>query len=128
MPTHHLVPHALGVGQEDSGNAEVAEVVELVTEHAHSRPDESLGVITMGIKHADRISEMLRKARQDDPELAPLFTPKESNAPQLRPVPRTGERLDRCQVAPPPDMPDLSGGSPQMEHLPAGSGTGDAGR
>jgi very-short-patch-repair endonuclease len=69
MPTHHLVPQATGVGQEDSRNAEVVKVVELVTEHAHSRPEESLGVITMGIKHADRISEMLRKARQEDPEL-----------------------------------------------------------
>ena len=43
---------------------EVRHVVELVVEHATTRPTEgSLGVIAMGIKHANRIEEALRRAR-----------------------------------------------------------------
>jgi len=45
------------------GAAEVNNVVGLVTTHLHERPKESLGVITMGIKHAEHISEALRRAR-----------------------------------------------------------------
>ena len=64
---HVLVPFVAGrVGQEDSVADEVAKVVELVTEHARERPDESLGVIAMGIKHANRLDEALRIARLDD--------------------------------------------------------------
>ena len=48
---------------------EVKAVVRAVAEHAHERPDESLGVITMGIKHMERIDEALRRARQERPEL-----------------------------------------------------------
>ena len=61
---HELVPHdpALG-GQEESASREVARVVELVLEHARTRPGESLGVITMGIKHANRVQAALDKAR-----------------------------------------------------------------
>ena len=54
--SHVLVPFRQGrVGQEDSVSDEVAKVVELVTEHARTRPGTSLGVIAMGIKHAIRI-------------------------------------------------------------------------
>jgi hypothetical protein len=64
---HELVPFVPGrVGQEDSVGDEVLRVVDLVAEHARSRPDESLGVIAMGIKHANRIDEALRRARVDD--------------------------------------------------------------
>ena len=70
VPTHHYVPFVPGrVGQEESCSDEVSKVVELVTTHAHDRPEESLGVITMGVKHADRIGEALRRARQADPVL-----------------------------------------------------------
>ena len=57
-------------GQQESGSSEVARVVELVLEHARLRPAESLGVIAMGIKHADRISEALRQV--GGPELSAL--------------------------------------------------------
>jgi very-short-patch-repair endonuclease len=68
--THELVPFVEGrVGQEDSVADEVKAVVAAVAEHAHERPEMSLGVITMGIKHMDRIAEELRRARQVDPEL-----------------------------------------------------------
>jgi hypothetical protein len=46
----------------ESTEAEVARVVELVLEHARSRPHESLGVIALGIRHANRLDEALRRA------------------------------------------------------------------
>ncbi len=68
--THELVPFVLGrIGQEVSVADEVDAVVRAVTNHAHDRPDESLGVITMGIKHMERINEALRRARVLDPTL-----------------------------------------------------------
>jgi very-short-patch-repair endonuclease len=49
---------------------EVDSTVDLILEHARERPGESLGVITMGIKHKDRIEERLRQRLSEDPELA----------------------------------------------------------
>ena len=49
---------------------EVDVVVDLILRHARERPAESLGVITMGIKHRDRIEERLRDRLRQDPELA----------------------------------------------------------
>jgi very-short-patch-repair endonuclease/DNA polymerase III delta prime subunit len=73
---HELVPHVPGTGaQEASVSAEVQRVVDLVIEQARTRPDESLGVITMGIEHARRIEMALERARQLDPGLEPLFAP-----------------------------------------------------
>jgi len=46
--------------QEDSVSAEVSRVVELVVEHAENRPDESLGLIAMSLKHAQRIDAALQ--------------------------------------------------------------------
>ena len=37
------------------------------------RPNESLGVITMGIKHANRIEEAVRQRLRNDPQLAARF-------------------------------------------------------
>jgi very-short-patch-repair endonuclease len=69
--SHVLVPFRPGrIGQEDSVSDEVTKVVELVTEHARTRPDASLGVIAMGIKHANRIQEALRRAQTLDQDLA----------------------------------------------------------
>ena len=68
---HVLVPFRAGrVGQEDSVSDEVTKVVELVTQHARTRPNASLGVIAMGIKHANRIQEALRRAQADNETLA----------------------------------------------------------
>src|SRR6266542_4044415 len=68
--SHVLVPFVFGrVGQEESVSDEVDEVARLVTDHAWLRPDESLGVIAMGIKHANRISEAIRRARIEDEAL-----------------------------------------------------------
>jgi len=53
---------------------EVDAVVDLILDHAQSRPDESLGVITMGIKHSGRIEEALRERLRQDHQLAEELT------------------------------------------------------
>lgn len=72
---HILVPHdpALG-GQEESASREVEEVVRQVIMHAETRPNESLGVITMGIRHANRIQAALDRALENRPELSDFFS------------------------------------------------------
>lgn len=72
---HVLVPHdpALG-GQEESASREVEEVVRQVILHAETRPHESLGVITMGIKHANRIQAALDRALEQRPDLLDFFS------------------------------------------------------
>ena len=72
---HILVPHdpALG-GQEESASREVEEVVRQVLQHAETRPHESLGVITMGIKHANRIQAALDSALDLRPDLSDFFS------------------------------------------------------
>jgi very-short-patch-repair endonuclease len=71
---HEVVPHVPGDGtQEQSSAGEVQRVVDLVIEHARLRPAESLGVIAMGIKHAQRIEMALDRERQNLPELEEFF-------------------------------------------------------
>nr|MCU0256520.1 AAA domain-containing protein [Vicinamibacterales bacterium] len=68
------VPHVPGEGgSTESAAREVTRVVELVLEHARTRPGETLGVIAMGIKHAERIEMALDAARRDHPELDDFF-------------------------------------------------------
>jgi hypothetical protein len=72
--THVVVESAHDAGE--SAGTEVDRVVELVLDHARHRPDETLGVIAMGIAHAERITEALRRARAaapDDDDLEPFF-------------------------------------------------------
>ncbi len=72
---HVHVPWRPNNGTDDeSSSDEVRRIVGLVTEHAYTRPELSLGVIAMGIKHADRINEALRRARVDNPDLDDYFT------------------------------------------------------
>lgn len=79
---HVLVQQTMGLdGEEESSGGEVRRVVELIIQHAAKNPNESLGVITMGIKHADRLQRALDEAcagRQDlsaflDPNLPERF-------------------------------------------------------
>jgi hypothetical protein len=73
--THQLIPFSPPLADETlSVSAEVQRVVELVLEHARTRPHESLGVIAMGIKHANRIDEALLQARRAAPELEDFFS------------------------------------------------------
>ena len=53
---------AEGEGAVETTTTEVDRVVELVLEHARTRPDRSLGVIALGIAHATRVEEALRRA------------------------------------------------------------------
>jgi very-short-patch-repair endonuclease len=62
--------------QQDSVTAEVERVVTLVLQHAGLRPHESLGVITMGIKHAERIDIRLRERLRERPDLHAFFDEK----------------------------------------------------
>ena len=82
-PTHMLVVAEAGT-DGSSSSAEVEAVVDLMLDHARTRPDLSLGVIAMGIKHADRISETLRLARRGHPELDRYFEygPEDGSAPE----------------------------------------------
>ena len=71
---HVLVPHDPSLGTEaESASLEVDEVVRQVIEHAGSRPDESLGVIAMGIKHANRVQAALDRALESQRDLADFF-------------------------------------------------------
>lgn len=65
------VPVAWEPGTDtNSPGPEVNTVVDLIFDHARERPDESLGVIAMGIRHANRIEECLRERLSADPGLA----------------------------------------------------------
>jgi very-short-patch-repair endonuclease len=72
--THVLVDHIPeSDGQEDSSSAEVKRVVELVIRHVQATPARTLGVITMGIKHAMRVQVAMDGALKAHPELHEFF-------------------------------------------------------
>ncbi len=71
-----LVPHRTGVATKKGSNSdEVLQVVDLMIDNARARPDETLGVIAMGINHANRIEEVLRQrlGEESDPDLEDFF-------------------------------------------------------
>jgi len=71
---HVLAEQPLGVdGQEESCSEEVNKVVDLVLGHAEKRPRESLGVIAMGIRHADRVQRAIDQALTQRPDLGQFF-------------------------------------------------------
>ena len=61
--THELIPFRpiTGVNGTRSNPDEVERIVQLVLEHAHENPDETLGVIAFGQHHADNIENALRR-------------------------------------------------------------------
>jgi REase_MTES_1575/Protein of unknown function (DUF4011) len=70
-PLHHEVVE-VSPGEEpvDSATAEVSRVVQLVLEHARTRPHQSLAVVTLGSRHAGRIDDALRRALVRSPDAA----------------------------------------------------------
>ncbi|RNI23878.1 AAA domain-containing protein [Flexivirga caeni] len=66
-------------GATDPADDEVARVVEVVLDQARQRPDESIGVIALGQRHADRIEAAIRAAIAADPALGALL---DENAPE----------------------------------------------
>ena len=74
--SHVLVNQPPGLdGQEESSSAEVRKVVELVLEHPQKFPRQSLGVIAMGIRHAQRVQRALDEALETRPDLDAFFDP-----------------------------------------------------
>ncbi len=86
---HVVVAQGPGPGQEVSVTAEVHQVVQLILEHARARPAESLGVIALGIRHAERIDTALRAALAE-PGLEAFFA-------EDRPEPFFVKNLERVQ-------------------------------
>lgn len=78
-----------GDGQHDSTDAEVDRVVELVLEHARTRPEESLGVVTLARTHAERVSDRLRRTLAARPSLAGFFAPERPERFFVKDVERT---------------------------------------
>jgi len=52
---------------------EVERVVDLMVQHARQRPTESLGVIALSMKQADRIEAALQKRLRDEPDIRDFF-------------------------------------------------------
>jgi very-short-patch-repair endonuclease/DNA polymerase III delta prime subunit len=72
--THVLVNQTpRQAGQEESCSDEVRQMVALVLEHARKRPNETLGVIALGIRHALRLQAALDDALRSHPELDAFF-------------------------------------------------------
>jgi very-short-patch-repair endonuclease len=69
----HVDQPAGADGQEESSSAEAQKVIDLILQHARVSPSETLGVITMGIKHRDRVQAALDKALRDRREFADFF-------------------------------------------------------
>lgn len=81
------------VGDAD---AEVAEVVKLILDHARARPGESLGVIALGMRHAERIDLALRAALSAGPaQLEAFFA--EAGSQEAGPEPFFVKNLERVQ-------------------------------
>ncbi len=71
---HVLVDGRLPPGQQAPAPEEAQAVVNLVLRHAEQCPTESLGVITMSDRQAQRIDAALRAARAERPDLTDFFT------------------------------------------------------
>lgn len=61
-------------GQVGSAATEIARVIELIVDHARTRPQESLGVITLGQQHRDRLDIALRRELEMHPDLNDFFS------------------------------------------------------
>ena len=76
--THCLIPFRpiKGVVGTRSNPDEVEKVVELVLEHARETPEETLGVIAFGQRHADNIENVLlrRLSEANDPSFDEFFS------------------------------------------------------
>ena len=68
------VPGTSGEGAVESTQVEVDAVVDAVIDHAISRPDETLAVVTLSVTHAHRIREAIAAANSSDIENLQRFT------------------------------------------------------
>ena len=104
--THELVRSNLVDGQEDSSDAEVRKVVDLVIDHAAEmmrraeHEQETLGVIAMGVKHARRLEFALDEALKIRPELEPFFDVNRSERFFIKNLERVqGDERDRIVLS-----------------------------
>jgi very-short-patch-repair endonuclease len=68
--THEVIPPSeVGIYHDGSNPGEVARVVTLVRRHIIEKPDETLGVITMGARHKNAILDALAEVAPHDPIL-----------------------------------------------------------
>lgn len=68
--SHHVIPQSdVGIYKDGSNPGEVTRVVTLVRKHIIENPDETLGVITMGAKHKNAITDALAEVATHDPVL-----------------------------------------------------------
>jgi len=74
----------------DQDSAEVDRVVELILQHVEQRPAESLGVIALGLRHAERIDDALREALKTRPDVEAFFA-------EDKPEPFFVKNLERVQ-------------------------------
>lgn len=68
-----VAPVEAGVESIETTPAEVQRVVDLALEHARTRPQESLGVVTLTSRHAEAISEALRIRLSQQPPGSEFF-------------------------------------------------------
>ncbi len=68
-----MIPGKNGESSHRVNEREAARVVELVLQHARNRPNNSLGVVTLGLNHKETIDEALTQARRADPTLEEFF-------------------------------------------------------
>jgi len=85
-----------------SNPPEVERVVELMLDHARQRPTETLGVIAMGIEHANRIDALLeqRIREEADPELEQFFGGDHEERPFVKNLERVqGDERDAILIS-----------------------------
>jgi hypothetical protein len=107
--SHVVIKQELGMdGQEESCAQEVQKVVELVLEHARRNSDETLGVITMGIRHMNRVQGALDQALEDHADLSAFFDTSRSERFFVKNLERVqGDEHDACRTSNdmPPQLP-----------------------
>jgi very-short-patch-repair endonuclease len=94
---HVVVSQSPGPGQETSVDAEVSKVIELIFGHVREHPGESLGVIALGIKHAERIDAALRSALSALADAGGDYAEMEAFFAEDRPEPFFVKNLERVQ-------------------------------
>lgn len=71
--SHIVVTADPGRAFQESASAEVECVVDLVLQHAKISPNQTLGVIALGVTHSRRVEAAIDKRRVDHPELDSFF-------------------------------------------------------
>lgn len=91
---------APGSAAIESSSAEVDAVVEMVVDHALTHPEQSLAVVALNARHADRIRDAVRRKAQGSPGLRDFFDPARTEPfTVVDPSGARGVRRDRVIIA-----------------------------